>query len=161
MKTMQKGFTLIELMIVVAIIGILAAIALPAYQDYIARSKLSEAMTFLSTAKTSVSEFVASNNAVPADANTAGIDIAPGNAKYIAAMGYARNGSIQAIISATLNNQVSTLLSTAGTNKVGLEGVVDINNGTVTWVCVAQDAAMYRFIPANCRNAKSVLPAWP
>ena len=60
-KKAQKGFTLIELMIVIAIVGILAAIALPAYQDYIVRSKMSEALAALAEAKTSVAEYVASN----------------------------------------------------------------------------------------------------
>ncbi|HJX09166.1 MAG TPA: pilin [Candidatus Binatia bacterium] len=160
MKTLQKGFTLIELMIVVAIIGILAAIALPAYQDYIARSKLSEAMTFLSTAKTSVSEFVASNNTLPADANAAGIDTAPSNAAYMSAMGYAFAGSTETIVSATLTN-INAVLSTAGSSKVGLQGVVSTTTGTVTWSCVAENTTMYRYIPANCRNAKTVSPAWP
>ena len=57
MKTLQQGFTLIELMIVVAIIGILAAVALPAYQDYTVRARMSEVITFASTCRTSVSEF--------------------------------------------------------------------------------------------------------
>jgi len=70
---MQQGFTLIELMIVVAIVGILAAIALPAYQDYIIRSKLSEAEAALAACKTSVAEYTASHGGVtPNDVTNAG-----------------------------------------------------------------------------------------
>ena len=158
MKALQKGFTLIELMIVVAIVGILAAIALPAYQDYIARSKVSEAMTFLSTAKTSVSEYVASNNGVPADANAAGIDTAPSNSNYLSAMGYAGAGSTEVIISATLANINASLNS----DKIGLQGTVNTTNGTVEWSCVTNAATTdYKYLPANCRAAKTVTPAWP
>ena len=72
MKRVQQGFTLIELMIVVAIVGILAAIALPAYQDYIVRSKVSEAAATAAACKTSVAEYLASKNAMPADIAAAG-----------------------------------------------------------------------------------------
>ena len=65
MKRIQQGFTLIELMIVVAIVGILAAIALPAYQDYIVRSKMSEAVAAVGSCKTSVAEWAATNSALP------------------------------------------------------------------------------------------------
>ncbi len=72
MKRLQQGFTLIELMIVVAIVGILAAIALPAYQDYVIRSKMSEGVAAVAACKTSISEFVSTKNAWPTDANNAG-----------------------------------------------------------------------------------------
>ena len=65
MKQIQKGFTLIELMIVVAIVGILAAIALPAYQDFIVRSKMSEALAAIAACKTSVAEYTASHTTLP------------------------------------------------------------------------------------------------
>lgn len=72
MKRIQQGFTLIELMIVVAIVGILAAIALPAYQDYVIRSKMSEGVAAIAACKTSISEYVATKNAWPSNADTAG-----------------------------------------------------------------------------------------
>src|SRR5438445_8768291 len=70
MKRIQQGFTLIELMIVVAIVGILAAIALPAYQDYIVRSKMSETEAAVAACKTSVAEYVSTHNAFPDVANS-------------------------------------------------------------------------------------------
>src|SRR5678816_528472 len=72
MKRIQQGFTLIELMIVVAIVGILAAIALPAYQDYVIRSKMSEGVAAAAACKTSVSEYVSTKSAWPTNADTAG-----------------------------------------------------------------------------------------
>jgi type IV pilus assembly protein PilA len=72
MKRLQQGFTLIELMIVVAIVGILAAIALPAYQDYVIRSKMSEAVAALAACKTSLSEYVSTKNLWPQSADQAG-----------------------------------------------------------------------------------------
>src|SRR5690554_1320901 len=70
---MQKGFTLIELMIVVAIIGILAAIALPAYQDYTNRAKMSEVLTFASSGRTAVAEYYQSEGVLPPDNEAAGL----------------------------------------------------------------------------------------
>ena len=72
MKRIQQGFTLIELMIVVAIVGILAAIALPAYQDYVIRSKMSETEAAIAACKTSVSEYLSSHGTVPPNNTAAG-----------------------------------------------------------------------------------------
>jgi type IV pilus assembly protein PilA len=72
MKQLQQGFTLIELMIVVAIVGILAAIALPAYQDYVIRSKMSEGVAALAACKTSVAEYLSTKGSMPADTPNSG-----------------------------------------------------------------------------------------
>src|SRR5271156_5830755 len=72
MKTLQKGFTLIELMIVIAIIGILAAIAIPAYQNYVIRSQVTEGLSLAAGWKTSISEYYAQNGAFPTCASVAG-----------------------------------------------------------------------------------------
>ncbi|ACV26124.1 pilin [Kangiella koreensis] len=93
----QAGFTLIELMIVVAIVGILAAVAIPAYQDYIKRSKISEAMATAGACKTSVAEFAAANNALPADATEAGCS---GGSTYVTSIevSVTNPGDIQVVI---------------------------------------------------------------
>jgi type IV pilus assembly protein PilA len=94
MKRVQQGFTLIELMIVVAIVGILAAIALPAYQDYVVRSKMSEAVAAIAACKTSVSEFASTKQAWPTDATNAGCS---GTAsQYLASMAVSTAGVITA-----------------------------------------------------------------
>ena len=84
MKRVQQGFTLIELMIVVAIIGILAAVALPAYQDYTVRAKLSEVLLAASSAKNTVAEAAQSEGALPAT-----LDVQTQSSDYVASVGYA------------------------------------------------------------------------
>ncbi|HEX7047853.1 MAG TPA: pilin [Gammaproteobacteria bacterium] len=88
MKNTQKGFTLIELMIVVAIIGILAAVAIPAYQDYTIRAKMTEILGLMASAKTTLYESYASNGAMPADnsATEANIQAMLENSEFIAAL---------------------------------------------------------------------------
>ena len=92
MKRIQQGFTLIELMIVVAIVGILAAIALPAYQDYVIRSKMSEGVAALAACKTSISEYVSTKTAWPANADTAGCSTLA--TQYVASLAVNANGVI-------------------------------------------------------------------
>jgi len=94
MKRVQQGFTLIELMIVVAIVGILAAIALPAYQDYVIRSKMSETEAAIAACKTSVSEYTASHGVVPTTVDTAGCSTTV--TQYMAALDVGAAGVITA-----------------------------------------------------------------
>jgi type IV pilus assembly protein PilA len=146
MKRVQQGFTLIELMIVVAIVGILAAIALPAYQDYIARSKMSEVMAALGAAKTSVSEFASSQGALPADKTAAGVGKGA-NAKYLGDLDF--NGTQLVATLAAFNN------TDLDGKKIFFKATLGSDN-TVTWGC-GTDAATtaYKYFPSLCRTAAS------
>ena len=146
MRKNQQGFTLIELMIVVAIIGILAAIAIPAYQDYTIRAKVSEPMTFADSAKVSVSEYFQSLGQMPADANAAGV--ANVTSQYIAAVAYTRNSSR----TATITIQTQGLGNGVGgaANDIQLDGT-GTTNGTVNWICTGS-ALTDKYLPANCGN---------
>jgi len=106
----QQGFTLIELMIVVAIIGILAAIALPAYQDYTTRSKVSECSGILAACKTGVSEFYASEGTLPSTTNQAGCVVAA--TQYCSAPSVSANGqvSVNALVATGVPTQCSLSL---------------------------------------------------
>ena len=146
MKAIQKGFTLIELMIVVAIIGILAAIALPAYQDYTARAQVAEALTLADGQKTAVTEFYADRGVFPKDNTEAGI-AAPSNikGKYVAQVAVAANGVITATMNASglaagVAGKTVTLTPTAPNATTG---------GSVTWACTS--SADNKYIPAACR----------
>ena len=145
MNTVQKGFTLIELMIVVAIIGILAAIAIPAYSDYTARAKITEAVGALASAKTSVSEYFTSQGKMPTNATQAGINEAPAGT-YVASVGYTRTSDTVSKITATLQGTGSA----ADGTTIVLQGTGDAAKG-VAWACTGGTAAA-KFLPANCRG---------
>jgi len=153
MKKAQQGFTLIELMIVVAIVGILAAIALPAYQDYIARSKTTEATAALDSYKTSVTEYLSSEGPTAlaaASADQVGMPAggaAPANGKYITATTWTPSATAP-IIAVTLGGTNSALDGT----DLQLTGAVQADN-SVNWTCSGTaGAGAKKLLPANCRN---------
>ena len=143
MKKQQAGFTLIELMIVVAIIGILAAIALPAYQDYITRSKVSELVVAGDACKTSVAEYFQSLQALPSSTDTAGC--ADNSSQYISNLGVGASG----VITVTGNATALGLASTSSNTFV----LTPTNNGVghpLGWSCTASTIEN-KYLPANCR----------
>jgi type IV pilus assembly protein PilA len=142
MQTKQSGFTLIELMIVVAIIGILAAVAIPAYQDYIVRAKVTEGLTLASAAKTIVGE-----NAAEAAADLSVGWTAP-----------AASDHVDSLVVSTLGLITVTMNTAAGggsiimvpSSELGALALNTLPSGSIRWTCTGGDLqAKYR--PANCR----------
>ena len=147
MKLLQKGFTLIELMIVVAIIGILAAVAIPAYQDYTARAQVTEAVELLSGGKTPMAEYYADKGAWPAAA--------------VSVMGNLRGKYTSIIAIATATGGTLTLLATmkaTGVNASVQGGTISLSttDGGKVWDCTAAQPGgggniLPKFRPAACR----------
>jgi type IV pilus assembly protein PilA len=143
MKTMQKGFTLIELMIVVAIIGILAAVALPAYQDYTVRAKVSEVVLAASAPKNTIAEFFQTNSRMPPAASAA---ITSQVSKYVSGVAYAYVSDTQGTITAT-----SQALGSGITGSIVLTGVGVPTTGQVNWTCTGGNSINAKYLPASCK----------
>ena len=132
----QQGFTLIELMIVVAIIGILAAIAIPAYQDYTRRAQVSEGLSLAAGVKTAVAEFYQESGGWPADNTTAGLS-APASISGNYVTGVAVAGAQVTITYGAPVNGTLTLIPAD-------------NGGSITWTC-GGGTVDAKFLPSSCR----------
>jgi type IV pilus assembly protein PilA len=162
MRTMQKGFTLIELMIVVAIIGILAAVALPAYQDYTARAKMSEAILAGSTCRTSITETIQSapSGTTIAD-NGWGCEVSGGSGtKYVSAISTAASnpgvtgGALITITTRSIATgadgtiRMAPCNATATTFSACLQPA--LGTSVHSWVC-GPGTVLPKFLPGSCR----------
>jgi type IV pilus assembly protein PilA len=142
-KKAQQGFTLIELMIVVAIVGILAALALPAYQDYVVRSKVSEGLARLAEAKTSVAEYYSANTQITQFPNTAAsVGINEAGNHYVRSLAWINRNTIQMAMAATADAKI-------GGQTVNMT-VQSTANGMITWRCTA-GTLQSKYTPGSCR----------
>jgi type IV pilus assembly protein PilA len=157
MSKMQKGFTLIELMIVVAIIGILAAIALPAYQDYTKRAKLSEAILAASACRTSITEVYQSATSLPAS-NAWGCEVVSGSgSKYVTSVSTGTNGEIVVLVQGTNDPTIDGKLITLIPRNSAGTAVPTLGSSVGSWVCgsttlTPATTVPAKFLPGSCRG---------
>jgi type IV pilus assembly protein PilA len=161
MKQVQKGFTLIELMIVVAIIGILAAVALPAYQDYTKRAKVSEAILAASACRTTITEVFQSASTAPA-AGAWGCESTTATSKYVAGIATDAVGAVRVTMSATgigpgVDGLLLSLVPLSAAN-----GTPAIGDAVYKWVCgnaavvgssTFVTTVQQKYLPGSCRGS--------
>ena len=146
----HKGFTLIELMIVVAIIGILAAVAIPQYQNYVARAQVAEGLSLASGAKTAVVEYLNTNGRFPKNNAEAGL----ANASEISG----KYTGYLTIVSDPTDDSISILLrfkwdANASIAGNGMRLIPTDNGGSVSWVCVTHESVdITKYLPSSCRE---------
>ncbi|MDA0678937.1 MAG: pilin [Proteobacteria bacterium] len=143
MRRKQHGFTLIELMIVVAIIGILAAVAVPMYLDYAVRSQVGEGLNLTSGAKVSVSEYYQDKGIFPSNNTMAGLD-QPANivGSYVSQVEVTGAGLIQVTFGGDANNKIAGAVLT-------LQPIDAV--GSVTWLCTGDAQLLPKWRPQACR----------
>lgn len=147
MKSVQKGFTLIELMIVVAIIAILAAIAIPAYQDYLVRSQVSEGAVLSDGAKTAIAEYYSNTGKFPSVNQSAGLATAASiKGKYVSSVDIS---ATPGIIVAAYNNPASN--SAIQQQVLSFSAVT--HAGSISWTCTnAATTIQSKYLPTSCRK---------
>ncbi|MFZ5583340.1 MAG: pilin [Pseudomonadota bacterium] len=156
MKSIQKGFTLIELMIVVAIIGILAAVALPAYQDYTVRAKMSEVILAASACRTTITEVVQSSSSLPSAGNW-GCESSGAASKYVASIATTDAGVVTVTIqniNADVNGKAVSL--SPFTDAAGSQALAagDAGKTVAVWKCgpAASNGVAPKYLPGSCRS---------
>lgn len=138
----QKGFTLIELMIAVAIVGILSAVALPAYQDYTIRAQVTEGVSLASGAKAFVAEYHSNKGEFPDE--TAAAEYSGSTGKYVSGVAVGADG----VITATFGGDANSNITDEGENTVVLTPTVE-SNGNISWECTGTVASKY--LPSSCK----------
>lgn len=145
-KQLQQGFTLIELMIVVAIIGILAAIAIPAYQDYTIRAQATEGLSLMDGAKTSVAEFYTNTGRLPNSNSSAGLSTDT-NIKGNYVTQVVVSNAADSTITATYGNKANTALAT----KTLVLSAITSGGGSIAWTCKSTTIPQ-KYLPSSCKG---------